>query len=192
MTILICTCLPLIAVAQQNLPKQSPVRGPGLSLSSPAFQDGGIVPDKYTGASATLPVSPELRWTSVPQGTASFALILDDQDNSLNRTTRMTLHWLIFNIPGTARGLPEDVPHLPHLPDGSIQATLTATRFIPARPGYKGMGAPAEGPYHHYVYWLFALDTMLPLDASATRDDVYRAIDGHILDKAVLVSRFHR
>jgi hypothetical protein len=104
----------------------------------------------------------------------------------------MTLHWLIFNIPGTARSLPEDVPHLENLPDGSIQLKLTPSKASPARPGYKGMGAPPEGPYHHYVYWLFALDARLPLDSNATREEVYNALNGHILDKAVLVSRFHR
>lgn len=189
--ILICVLLPFLAAAQEKTPQQ-PARKPGLSLISPAFRDGDIIPNQYTGSSAVLPISPELQWTNVPDGTVTFALILDDQDNSLQKTTSMTLHWLIFNIPGTARGLPEDVPHLEHLADGSIQATLTGTRSIPARPGYKGMGAPAEGPYHHYVYWLFALDTKLPLDSSASRDQVYSAINGHILDKAVLVSRFHR
>jgi Raf kinase inhibitor-like YbhB/YbcL family protein len=191
-TILICALFPLMAVAQEKTPQQHPARKPGLYLTSPAFEDGAIIPTQYTGSSATLPISPELKWTNVPDGTVSFVLILDDQDNSLQRTTNMTLHWLMFNIPGTSRGLPEDVPHLEHLPDGSIQAKLTATKAIPARPGYKGMGAPAEGPYHHYVYWLFALDTRLPLDPSASRDDVYSAINGHILDKAVLVGRFHR
>jgi hypothetical protein len=192
-SILICVLLPLLAIAQQEkTPQPQPARKPGLSLTSPAFEDGAIIPARYTGSSATLPISPELRWTNVPETTISFALILDDQDNSLQKTTNMSLHWLIFNIPGTARGLPEDVPHLEHLPDGSIQTTLTATKSIPARPGYKGMGAPPEGPYHHYVYWLFALDTKLPLDSNASRDDVYSALNGHILDKAVLVSRFHR
>jgi Raf kinase inhibitor-like YbhB/YbcL family protein len=191
-TILICALFALMAVAQEKTPQKQTVRNPGLYLTSPAFEDGAIIPTKYTGASTTLPISPELQWTNVPDGTVSFALILDDQDNSLQKTTNMTLHWLIFNIPGTARGLPEDVPHVEQLPDGSIQTTLTGTKSIPARPGYKGMGAPAEGPYHHYIYWLFAIDTKLPLDSGASRDEVYSAINGHILDKAVLVSRFHR
>jgi Raf kinase inhibitor-like YbhB/YbcL family protein len=190
--ILVYILFPLLAVAQEKTQQTQPIRKPGLTMTSPAFEDGAIIPNKYTGNSAALPISPELQWTNVPDGTVSFALILDDQDNSLQKTTNMTLHWMIFNIPGTARGLPEDVPHTEQLPDGSLQAKLTASRAIPARPGYKGMGAPPEGPYHHYVYWLFALDTKLSLDSNASRTDVYNALNGHILDKAVLVSRFHR
>jgi Raf kinase inhibitor-like YbhB/YbcL family protein len=189
--ILISLLFPLLAVAQEKPQQQQPVRKPGLTMTSTAFEDGSIIPNKYTTLSPT-PISPELQWTNVPDGTVSFALILDDQDNSLQKTTNMTLHWMIFNIPGTARELPEDVPHVAQLPDGSIQTMLTGGRTTPARPGYKGMGAPPEGPYHHYVYWLFALDAKLSLDSNASRTEVYNAMNGHILDKAVLVSRFHR
>lgn len=189
--ILISLLFPLLAVAQDKPQQPQPVRKPNLTMTSTAFEDGSIIPNKYTSLSPT-PISPELQWTNVPDGTVSFALILDDQDNSLQKTTNMTLHWMIFNIPGTARGLPEDVPHVDQLSDGSIQAMLTGGRTTPARPGYKGMGAPPEGPYHHYVYWLYALDSKLSLDSNASRTEVYNAMNGHILDKAVLVSRFHR
>jgi Raf kinase inhibitor-like YbhB/YbcL family protein len=189
--ILISLLFPLLAVAQEKPQQPQPVKKPNLTMSSTAFEDGAIIPDKYTTLSPT-PISPELQWTNVPDGTVSFALILDDQDNSLQKTTNMTLHWMIFNIPGTARGLPEAVPDVAQLPDGSIQAMLTGSRTTPARPGYKGMGAPPQGPYHHYVYWLFALDAKLSLDSNASRTEVYNAMNGHILDKAVLVSRFHR
>jgi Raf kinase inhibitor-like YbhB/YbcL family protein len=184
--ILICTMLMSAFVAMAQTPA-APVPGkPGLALTSTAFDDGGIIPDKYSRAVAA-PVSPKLTWTNVPDGTVSFALILHDPDTSLNKTTSQVLHWMIFNIPGGARELPENVATLATLPDGSIQAVNTGKKV-----GYYGMGAGAAGPYHHYTFELFALDTKLSLGPDATQGDVLKAMDGHILGKGVLVGRFHR
>jgi Raf kinase inhibitor-like YbhB/YbcL family protein len=172
----------------QSLAKPRPPAKPGLTLTTTAFEDGGIIPNKYTvAASPAQSVSPDLAWTHVPDGTVSFALILHDPDTSLARTTDEVLHWLIFNIPGTATGLPEAVPNVAQLPDGSIQGLNRAKK-----PGYLGMGMGSAGPYHHYTWELFALDTKLTLGPDATRAALLAAINGHILDKAVLVGRFHR
>jgi Raf kinase inhibitor-like YbhB/YbcL family protein len=161
---------------------------PGLTLTTAAFEDGGIIPNKYTMAAApATAVSPKLDWTNVPAGTASFALILHDPDVALMKTTEDVLHWMIFNIPGTATGLPEGMSDQAQLPDGSVQALNRGKKV-----GYMGMGAGAAGPYHHYTYELFALDTKLSLGPDATRADVLKAMDGHILGKGVLVGRFHR
>jgi len=175
------TATPLLAQAPP------PSAGPGLTLSTTAFDDGGIIPDKYTQASSAAPVSPELKWTHVPVGTVSFALIVNDPDTAPDKLTEVVLHWLIFNIPGTATGLPEAMPGDAQLPDGSVQGLNRAKKV-----GYMGMGAPAAGPYHHYSFDLYALDTNLALGPSATRAEVLAAMNGHILGKAVLVGRFHR
>ena len=103
------------------------------------------------------------------------------------KKTDDVLHWLIFNIPGTATSLQEGVPAQAQLPDGSIQS-LNQSKKV----GYLGMGAAAVGPYHHYTFELFALDTKLSLGPDATQTDVMQAMDGHILMKGVLVGRFHR
>jgi Raf kinase inhibitor-like YbhB/YbcL family protein len=159
-----------------------------LTLTTTAYEDGGIIPLKYTQAApAGTTVSPALAWTHVPAGTVTFALILNDPDTALNHSTEEVLHWMIFNIPGTATGLPEGMSAQATLPDGSIQA-LNYHKQV----GYMGMGAAAAGPYHHYTYSLFALDTKLSLGPDATRADVMKAIDGHILGKGVLTGRFHR
>jgi hypothetical protein len=160
---------------------------PGLTLTTTAFEDGGIIPNKYTQANPAAPPSPELKWSHVPDGTVSFALILNDPDTALNKTTEVVLHWLIFNIPGTATGLPEGVAHDAQLPDGSVQG-LNRSKNV----GYMGMGAGALGPYHHYTYELYALDTKLTLGPDATRAEVMTAMSGHILGKAILVGRFHK
>jgi Raf kinase inhibitor-like YbhB/YbcL family protein len=160
--------------------------GPGLTLTTSAFPDGGEIPAKYT-QSSQMPVSPKLEWTNVPANTVSFVLHMRDPDVARMRTTEDMLHWLVFNIPGSSRGLPEDVPTAPQLGDGSVQ-----TKNGGGTVGYRGPGAPAAGPHHHYTWELYALDTKLELTPDATRADVMKAIDGHILGKGVLVGRFHR
>jgi hypothetical protein len=174
------------ASAAQTAPAPAPLK-PRLTLTSTAFEDGGIIPNKYTMAAEGAPVSPHLTWDYVPDGTVSFALIVHDPDTSLKLTTDQVLHWLIFNIPGTARELPEGVPAQAQLPDGSIQALNQGKK-----PGYMGMGAAAVGPYHHYTFELFALDTKLSPGPDSTQADVEKAMEGHILMKGVLVGRFHR
>lgn len=159
---------------------------PGLTLTTMAFEDGGIIPGKYT-QSSPMPVSPDLEWTNVPAGTMSFTLILHDPDVALRKGTEDVLHWMIFDIPGTATSLPEGVAATAQMSDGTVQA-----KNMRGGVGFMGPGAPAVGPYHHYTFELYALDTKLTLGPDATRADVLKAMDGHILGKGVLVGRFHR
>jgi len=163
---------------------------PPLVMTSSAWEDGGVIPDKYTQAAGDAAVSPALSWSQVPAGTQSFVLLLHDPEPVLNKSAKMDItHWLIWNIPGTSTGLPEGVAQ-GTLPDGSRQVSLRSQ-------GFMGPGAP-PGPYHHYTFELYALDTKLdvpegtPQQAADTRTAVMNAMDGHVLGKAVLVARFHR
>jgi Raf kinase inhibitor-like YbhB/YbcL family protein len=165
-------------MAQAPAPKR-------MGLSSSSFADGAVIPDKYTQASPS-PVSPQLSWTDVPAGTQSFALIMHDPDVAMQKTTSDVLHWMAFNIPGTATSLPEGVPNVATLPDGTVQPLNTGKKN-----GFMGSGAGCC-VYHHYTWELFALDTKLALGPDATRDQVLAAMNGHILGKAVLVGRFHK
>lgn len=160
-------------------------KGPGMALSSPDFQDGGIIPDKFTQADP-MPVSPRLEWTNVPEATQSFVLIMHDPDNALNGGTDDVLHWMMFNIPGTARSLAGGLPLDAQLPDGTTQAK--GIRNV----GYMGPGNAAINPYHHYTLELYALNAKLTLGPDATRADVMKAMDTHTVGKAVLVGRFKR
>lgn len=177
-------------MTQPLLAQRPGPRTPPLLMTSTAWMDGGVIPDKYTQASGTAGVSPELSWSQVPPGTRSFVLLVHDPEPVLNKSTKMDItHWLVWNIPGTSRGLPEDVK-AGTLPDGTRQISLRSN-------GYMGPGAP-PGPYHHYTFELYALDTMLdvpqgtPRQAAATREAVFNAMEGHVLGKAELVARFHR
>jgi Raf kinase inhibitor-like YbhB/YbcL family protein len=165
-------------------------QAPPLLMTSTAWEDGGVIPDKYTQAAGATAPSPELKWSQVPMGTQSFVLLMHDPEPVLAKGSKMDItHWLIWNVPGTATGLPENVAQ-GELPDGSRQVSLRGN-------GYMGPGAPA-GPYHHYTFELYALDTKLevpqgtPQQAAETRNAVVSAMDGHVLGKAVLVARFHR
>ena len=174
------------APAKAQAPPAAAPAVPGLTLTSPAFEDGSVIPAKFT-QSVTDFVSPKLAWTNVPPNTVSFVLIAHDPDVALDKKIGDVLHWMAFNIPGTATGLPEGVPATATLADGTVQAKNRRGAI-----GFLGPGAPAVGPYHHYTFELFALDTKLSLGADATRADVIAAMDGHIIGKRVLVGRFHK
>jgi Raf kinase inhibitor-like YbhB/YbcL family protein len=186
-TLMICVVVVCGAVGSMTTAQQPAAPSkPGFTLTTTAFDDGGIIPAKFTHAVAN-PVSPKLEWTNVPENTVSFALIAHDPEVVIQKGPEDGLHWAAFNIPGTATGLPEGVPTDPQLPDGTVQL-----KVIRGLVGYFGPGAPAAGPYHHYTFEVYALDSKLDLGPDATRADVLKAINGHILGKAVLVGRFHR
>ena len=161
--------------------------GPPMTLMTSAFPDGGQIPAKYTQAGQQI--SPALTWTNAPPSTASFVLHMHDLEAARNRTTEDQLHWLVWNIPASATGLPEGVPQGAQLGDGSYQISATG-------PMYRGPGAGANGPLHHYGFELYALDTKLDVkpsaDAFETRANVMKAIQGHILAKAVYGGLFRR
>jgi Raf kinase inhibitor-like YbhB/YbcL family protein len=166
---------------------------PPMTLTTTAFPDGGTIPVKYSqaapGAAPGEGTSPALTWTNAAPGTQSFLLHMHDMEVVRNKSTDDQLHWLVWNIPATATGLPEGVPKGAQLADGSYQ--ISATGQV-----YRGPGAPAAGPLHHYVFEIYALDTKLDVQPTAdpfeTRTNVMKAIQGHILGKAVYLGLFKR
>jgi Raf kinase inhibitor-like YbhB/YbcL family protein len=160
---------------------------PAMRLTSSSFADGSVIPDKYTQQAGPDAISPQLEWTNVPPGTQTFALLFHDPDVAINKKLEDVTHWIAWNIPGTATSLAEAVKADATLADGTVQGKNRGGRV-----GYMGPGAPANAPEHHYTFELFALDTKLDLGPDASRDDVMKAIDGHILSKAVWEGRFHR
>ena len=167
--------------------------GPVMTMTVAGFPDGGPFPVRFSQAAEGVApgegTSPEIRWTNAPAGTQYFALHMHDMDLARNRTTDDQPHWVVWNIPGTATGLPEGAPKGSQRPDGSYQISATG-------PMYRGPGAAATGPLHHYVFELFALDAKVDVqptaDAFETRANVLKAIQGHILAKAVYGGLFKR
>lgn len=200
-----CALAMLVAVAPDALaqnppgaPPAQPGRGGGggrgrgavrvMTLTSSGFTDGAQIPLKHSQAGEEL--SPPLAWSGAPDSTASFVLVVHDADAAVGNGTDDLLHWLVWNIPGSATSLSEGVPHGPQLPDGTRQLSASG-------PYFRGPAAPASGPVHHYVFELFALDAMLdvqPVGASpaATRAAVIAAMAGHVRGKAVAVGLFRR
>lgn len=169
---------------------------PVLSVTSPAWPDGGEVPMKYAGGRGGENKSPmfEFHWTTgndpamPPDALKTYAIIFHDIENAgRGNTTVDTLHWSAFNIPGTAKSLPEGLGG-GDLPDGTRNgAGIAAGRGTPS---YFGPGA-GVGPFHHYVFEFYALDTKLDLPATTSREDLIKAMDGHVIGKAAYVGRFH-
>ena len=156
-----------------------PPRLPPLLMQSTAFEDGGIVPQKYAGRGG---VQPGFTFSNAPEGTVSYAIIFHDIDVSLQGSTNDVLHWICWNIPASAKGIPEG-----KLPEGSVTG-----KNIAGQNAYFGPGAPPGPRYHHYVFELYALSANLDLPNTAGRPELLKAIEGKIVAKAAYVGRFHQ
>ncbi len=150
-----------------------------LELTSTAFAPEESIPRKYTCDGEDL--SPPLQWSDPPQGTQSFALIADDPDAPAGTW----VHWVLYNLPPETRALPEAVPSDADLADGGRHGNNSWPRL-----GYGGPCPP--GGTHRYFFKLYALDTMLDLDAGADKKQVLQAMEGHILAQAELMGTYAR
>src|SRR5262245_14280509 len=185
----------LPSAAQQPAAGAAPAAppAPAMVLTVQGFPDGGEIPVKFSQAAPGVApgegLSPALSWINVPAGTQSFVINMRDLDVARNKTTEDQAHWVVWNIPGTAKGMTEGQPKGATLPDGSFQFSATGQM-------YRGPGAAATGPRHHYMFELYALDTKLDVqpaaDAFESRTKVFAAMQGHVLGKAVYGGLFKR
>ena len=148
-------------------------------VTSLAFKEGGMLPAKYTCDGQDI--SPPLNWQQVPQGVKSFALISDDPDAPVG----IWVHWVMWNIPAEANGLPENVPAGKDLPNGSKQGVNSSRKQ-----GYSGP-CPPSGT-HRYYFKVYAIDTMLNLPADSTKQVLLDAMKGHILAEGSLMGKYRR
>lgn len=153
-----------------------------LILTSPAFAHLGELPARHTCDADN--VSPALDWQGAPDGTRSYALIVDDPDAPDPAAPKTTwVHWVLYNIPPTATGLPEAFAarQLPGTCEGLNDWQRT---------GYGGPCPPIGR--HRYVHKLYALDTTLPDLARPTKARLEAAMRGHVLAQAELVGTYQR
>ena len=182
-----------LAAQQPGGQRAAAPAAPALTLTVAGFPDGADIPVKFSQAAPGVAtgegLSPAISWTNVPAGTQSFFLNMRDMDVTRNKTTDDQAHWVVWNIPPSATGLPEGVPKGPKLENGAYQISATGQM-------YRGPGAGATGPKHHYMFELYALDAIIDVqpaaDAFETRANVMKAIQGHILAKAVYGGLFKR
>lgn len=164
--------------------------GPPLQLSSSAFQDLGTYPEKYSCApngqmDIAHMTSPPLSWVNPPAGTKSFVLLLHDPDAHAGKSVDDITHWIIFNIPRDSTSLPEGVKA-----DAPASVGVQGSNIAHQSAFFGPCAGP--GPAHHYTFELYALDTTLDLQKGASRDDIMKAMDGHVLTGTVLIGMFHR
>lgn len=152
----------------------------GLRLTSAAFPEGAPIPARYTADDRD--VSPPLAWTEPPEGTKSLAVVCDDPDAPAGTW----VHWVLYNVPGDRRGLPEGITPSPDLPDGSRQGVNDFRRV-----GYGGP-SPPPGKAHRYFFRLYALDRALELKGRPQKGDVVSAMKGHVLGEAQLIGTYQR
>jgi Raf kinase inhibitor-like YbhB/YbcL family protein len=148
------------------------------ALTSPAFQENGTIPQKYTCDGQGI--SPPLAWSGAPAATRSFALVVRDPDAPRGSF----VHWVIFNLPPSLGGLPAAVPAAAVLPNGAVQG-VNGT----GNTGYKGP-CPPPGPVHHYHFHLIALDSVLDLKPGADAAEVEQAASSHAVGIAELTGLF--
>lgn len=154
-----------------------------LLLKSPVFDEGGVIPLKYTCEGDD--VAPPLEWKNVPENTESFVLIVDDPDAPDPEAPRMTwVHWVVYNLPPDVRGLPEGA-NTHKLPAGAGQGLNDWQKV-----GYGGPCPPIGR--HRYFFKLYALDAVLENLNSPNKAEVETAMQGHIIAQAELVGTYKK
>ena len=148
-----------------------------MKITSSAFSDGALIPIKYTCDGDDI--SPPLVWSDIPENTASFVLINDDPDAPVGTWD----HWILFNLEGKTTELAENV-------DLSKLAGVQLGRNSWRRNDYGGP-CPPYGT-HRYFFKLYALDIKLDLPAGSSKQDIKKAMAGHILAEAELLGRYKR
>jgi len=153
-----------------------------LTLTSPAFEPGGKIPSKYTCEGDD--VSPPLRIAGAPDGTKSFALILDDPDAPDPKAPkRVWVHWVVYNLPPDITALAENVG------SGGVPAGTTAGINDWTQTGYQGPCPPIGR--HRYFHKLYALDTVLPA-AAMSKAALEAAMEGHVLARVELMGTYQK
>jgi Raf kinase inhibitor-like YbhB/YbcL family protein len=155
-----------------------------MELVSSAFDADGRIPTIHTCDGED--VSPPLNWDGVPEGVNSFALIMDDPD----APPGTWVHWVLYGLPADARSLEANLPKTETLETGATQGACWGVSSY-SRVGYYGPCPPPGGP-HRYFFRLFALDTTLDLPPEQTKDELLRAMEGHVLARAELIGRYGR
>ncbi len=151
-----------------------------IQLTSSAFADGAAIPAKYTCDGDDI--SPPLKWSGVPEGTKSLALVCDDPDAPIGTF----VHWVLYGIPPSVTELSEGVPPAEVIPNGAVQGTNDFKRL-----GYGGP-CPPPGGAHRYFFKLYALDAELDLKPGAMKKDLVKAMEGHVLAEGQLMGTYQR
>ena len=155
-----------------------------MNFTSLSFQKGEKIPTKFTGEGADL--SPELKWSEIPDETQELALICDDPDAP---RAEPWVHWVVYGMEPSLKELPQDLPKVPHLNE-PVHIDQGKNSF--GKIGYGGPMPPSDDGVHHYIFRLYALDKKLYLEPGKTKEELLSAMKGHVLDQARLVGKYER
>lgn len=177
---LLAASITSLACARAPASEETVIMKSEMSLESPAFADGESIPRKYTCEGEDI--SPPLRWSEIPERTQSLALIVDDPDAPDPMNPKRTwVHWVLYEIPADATGLPEDGA----LPVGTREGVNDW-----GRTGYGGPCPPIGT--HRYFFKLYALDAALGDLGQPTKARLEQAMTGHILAQTELVGTYRK
>jgi len=153
--------------------------GKQMEITSSAFDEGAMIPEKYT--CDNIDISPPLKWTNIPEGTKTLAIICDDPDAPMGTW----VHWILFNLPADINELSEDIPALEILPNGAKQGKNDFGKI-----GYGGPCPP--GGTHRYYFKVYALSEELDIKAGISKSELLKAMEGNILSDEKLMGRYKR
>ena len=162
----------LVALADESPAQENT----SMKITSSAFHNNEFIPPQFTGDGKD--VSPPLAWTNIPEGTRSLALLCDDPDSPSGNW----VHWILYNIP----------PTLDHINEGgkNLPPTVLVGKNSWGKVAYTGPNPPRDA--HHYHFTLYALNTVLNLKEGATKEQLTKAMEGHIYEEVTLTGLYER
>jgi Raf kinase inhibitor-like YbhB/YbcL family protein len=193
---LLTATLALARLGHVCLQAQTPA---ALTVESTAFHLGGNIPKDYSGDTGAKNVSPPLSWSGAPASTKEFALILDDPDANFGGRGPF-VHWVLYKIPGAAKGLPEAVPMGATINAAGLQGAINGLSGFnafarpggpPMEPGYRGP-APPPGAPHHYHFTVYALSEALNVQPGLDKAGLLKAMEGKIVAQGEIVGVYQR
>lgn len=153
-------------------------------VSSDAFDHDTDIPWQYSAYGEGI--SPAISWSNLPEGTRQLALILDDP---VVGTLQPFVHWIAYNIPATASGLPEGLSPDAIVTHPGLEGMINGANGI-RRSGYFGPRPPVDGKVHTYNFRIYALDHELNLADGLNKASLLDAMRGHILATGLLTGNF--
>jgi Raf kinase inhibitor-like YbhB/YbcL family protein len=185
LSLAVLTFLLAAGIGSSAAQQQAPPPPSKFKLTTSAFSEAAQIPNQFTCADPNV-ASPPLQWSNPPAAAVSFALVFHDTDAAPQKGTMDVTHWILWNIPASSTQLAGSVKP-DASPDGIVQG-----KNIRGVNGYQGPCPPPGATPHHYVFELYALDQKLDLPAGASRADLLKAMDGHVIGKATYVGLFGR
>jgi len=174
-----CATRPQVSAQNSAATSTTQTTGGSLKLTSTAFKEGEPIPRQYTCNGVN--VSPSLEWSGVPKSAKTVVIIADDPDAPAGTW----VHWVLYNLPADNIGMVENLPATEELRAGGFQGKNDFGKI-----GYGGP-CPPSGT-HRYFFKIYALDSELPLKAGATKAEVEKAMEGHVVTQGQLMGTYRR